>query len=137
MHPILRNIIAVVVGLIAGGLVNGGLIAISGSIVPPPEGVDVTTAEGLKAGIHLFEPKHFTMPFLAHALGTFVGALITGFIAVRNKMKLALIIGLVFLIGGIMMVFQVPSPTWFIIVDLVGAYIPFAFIAGKIVIKGK
>jgi hypothetical protein len=137
MHPILRNIIAVVVGLFAGGLFNGGLIAISGSIVPPPEGVDVTTAEGLKAGIHLFEPKHFIMPFLAHALGTFVGALITGFIAVRNKMKLALIIGLVFLIGGIMMVFQVPSPTWFIIVDLVGAYIPFAFIAGKIVIKGK
>jgi hypothetical protein len=37
-----------------------------------------------------------------------------------------------FLIGGIVNVFLLPSPTWFSIVDLVGAYIPMAFIGGKI-----
>ena len=46
----------------------------SSSIISPPKGVDVTTMEGLKAYLHLFEPKHFIFPFLAHALGTFAGA---------------------------------------------------------------
>jgi hypothetical protein len=34
--------------------------------------VDVNSAEGLSKGIHLFEPRHFVMPFLAHALAPVV-----------------------------------------------------------------
>jgi hypothetical protein len=37
--------------------------------------------------------------------------------------------------GGIANVFMLPSPAWFTIVDLVGAYIPVAYFAGKIVAK--
>src|SRR5690606_40560173 len=58
-------------------IVNMSIIMISGSIIPPPEGADTTTTEGLKAAMHLFEPKHFLLPFLAHALGTLVGAFVT------------------------------------------------------------
>ena len=68
MIIILRNVLAVIVGILVGSVVNMALINLSSSIIPPPLGVDVTTEEGLKAGIHLFEPKHFIMPFLAHAL---------------------------------------------------------------------
>ena len=50
-----------------------GLIMLSGKVIPPPAGSDVATMEGLKASLHLFEPKHFVFPFLAHALGTLVG----------------------------------------------------------------
>ncbi len=135
MNPILRNIIAVIAGVILGGAVNMGIIMISGSIIPPPEGADVTTTEGLKAAMHLFQPKHFIMPFLAHALGTFAGAFLAGTIAVNHKMKFALGIGVFFLIGGIASVFMLPSPTWFTFLDLVGAYIPMAFIAGRLVVK--
>ena len=73
MNPILRNILACLAGIVLGNLVNGGLIHISSSIIPPPNGADTTTVEGLKATMHLFEPKHFLMPFLAHALGTLTG----------------------------------------------------------------
>lgn len=132
MRPIIRNILAVIVGLVAGSAVNMGIIMISGSIIPPPEGVDNTTVEGLKAGIHLFQPKHFLFPFLAHAIGTFVGALLTAIIAANRKMLFALIIGLFFLVGGIANVLMLPSPIWFTIVDLVGAYIPMAYLAGKL-----
>ena len=135
MNPIVRNILAVIAGIVIGGVVNMGIIEISGSIIPPPEGVDVTTTEGLKAGMHLFQPKHYIMPFLAHALGTLIGALAAGFLAVNNKMKFALGIGAFFLIGGIMASVMLPSPTWFIIVDIVGAYIPMGYIAGILVRK--
>ncbi|MEX1191357.1 MAG: hypothetical protein WEA99_05235 [Brumimicrobium sp.] len=137
MKHILINILAVVLGLVGGSLVNMGIIMISGSLIPPPEGADVTTMEGLKTTMHLFEPKHFLMPFLAHALGTFFGAMIVAKIAVSHKLKFALLIGLLFFAGGVTNVFMLPSPTWFSVLDLVVAYIPLAYFGGKLVIKNK
>lgn len=133
MNPIVKNILAVIIGIVAGSAVNMGIIMISGSIIPPPEGVDNTTMEGLKAGLHLFQPKHFLFPFLAHALGTFVGALLAVIIAANRKLLFAMVIGVFFLAGGIANILMLPSPTWFTIVDLVGAYLPMAFFAAKLV----
>ncbi|MCG6167517.1 hypothetical protein [Leptospira sanjuanensis] len=135
MNPILKNILAFVAGAIVGSVVNMGIITVSGSIIPPPTGADVTTTEGLKASIHLFEPKHFLMPFLAHALGTFAGAAVAGIAAANRKLLFALSIGILFLAGGIASVFMIPSPIWFIVLDIAGAYLPFAFLAGKLVAK--
>ncbi len=137
MYPILKNILAVVLGLIVGSIVNMGIIMISGSIIPPPAGADVTTMEGLKSSMHLFEPRHFIMPFAAHALGTFVGAIIAALIAASHRMTFALVIGCVFLVGGIANVFLLPSPLWFTIVDLVFAYIPMSYLGGRLVTKGR
>jgi hypothetical protein len=135
MNPIIRNILAVIAGGIVGSVVNMGIIMISGSIIPPPEGADITTMEGLQASMHLFEPKHFLMPFLAHALGTFAGALLAALIAANHKMLFALAIGVLFLAGGIGNVIMLPSPVWFTIVDLAGAYFPMAWFAGKLIAK--
>ena len=137
MNPIIRNILAVVAGIIIGGAVNMGIILISSSIIPPPEGADITTMEGLKASMHLMQPKHFIMPFLAHALGTLVGAYIAATIAVNHKLKFALAIGGWFLLGGIVNIFMLPSPIWFTVVDLAGAYIPMAYLGGKLATKKK
>jgi hypothetical protein len=135
MNPIVRNILAVVAGVIIGSIVNMGIIMISGSIIPPPDGADVTTTEGLKAAMHLFQPRHFLMPWLAHALGTFAGALLASLIAANRKMIFAMVVAAFFLIGGIASVLMLPSPLWFTIVDLVGAYIPMAYMAGKLGVK--
>ena len=137
MNPILRNILAVIAGVLIGGALNMGIILISGKIIPPPAGADVTTMEGLKASLHLFEPRHFIMPFLAHALGTLIGALVAALIATNHKMKFALGIGVWFMIGGIMNIVMLPSPLWFTIVDLAGAYIPMAYIAGRLTERRK
>ncbi len=130
-NNIFVNILAVLTGLVIGSVVNGALISISGFIIPPPNGIDVTTEEGLKAALPLFEPKHFVFPFLAHALGTLSGAFITTKIAKTYKLAMALIIGFFFLIGGIAMVFMVPSPIWFDALDLAFAYIPMAYMGYK------
>jgi hypothetical protein len=134
---IIKNTLAVLVGLTIGGLVNGAIISISSSIIAPPDGVNVNTIEGLKAGIHLFEPKHFLVPFIAHAMGTFVGAILTTIISVTHKLKFALAIGFIFLIAGIVNVMMLPAPVWFNISDLLLAYIPTAFLAYKLANKNK
>lgn len=131
MNPILKTILGTIVGLIAGNLVNMGLVALGGDLIPPPTGADVNTMEGLKASMHLFEPKHFVFPFLAHSLGTFVGAYLAARIA-AHKIIAAMVIGVFFLIGGIIMIVSLPSPIWFTIVDLFGAYLPVAYFAGRI-----
>ena len=118
-------------------IVNGGLISISDSIIPNPEGFDNTNMDNMKATFHLLAPKHLIMPFLAHAIGTFVGAFIAGLIAATHKKKIALSIGVVFLIGGISMVVILPSPIWFSALDILLAYIPMAWLAAKMISKKK
>lgn len=131
MHPILRNILAVVLGLVVGSAVNMGIIMISGSIIPPPNGADITTMEGLESTMHLFGPEHYIFPFLAHALGTLVGAFVAAKIAATNKIKFALAIGAFFFLGGAINAYMLPAPTWFLILDLAGAYFPMAYLGKK------
>jgi len=131
MNPVLRNVLAVVAGIAVGIVVNMGLITISPNIIPPPEGIDPTDMESLKNGMHLFQAKHFIFPFLAHAIGTLAGAYFAARLAASHHLKLALGVGAFFLLGGITMVMSVPSPTWFAVLDLVGAYIPMGWLGGK------
>lgn len=132
MSSTVKNILAVIGGLILGSIVNMGIIMISSSVIPPPNGADVTTMEGLKESLHLFEPKHFLFPFLAHALGTLAGAVTAVKIATTNKKTMALIVGGFFLLGGIINVFTLPGPLWFNVVDVLFAYLPMVLIGYKL-----
>ena len=129
MNPTVRTIIAVVIGFIVGSAVNLGIVMLGPSIIPPPAGVDVTDAASIAEGMGLFEPKHFIAPFLAHALGTFVGAFVAVKIAATNKPMAGGIIGGLFLAGGIYASTVIPAPTWFMVLDIVGAYLPMAWLA--------
>ena len=125
---ILKNTLALLAGLLAGGVVNMGLIMLGSIIVPLPAGIDATDMESLKAGMHLFGPQNFIFPWLAHALGTLVGAAATVSLSVSHKLQSALIVGAFFLAGGITNVFMLPSPVWFVVVDVALAYIPMAWL---------
>lgn len=114
-----------------------GLVLIGHQMVPPPAGVDATTMEGLARSIHLFEPKHFLFPFLAHAGGTFIGALVAAALAGSHKLKLALLVGLFFLAGGLVNALVLPGPPWFTAVDLLLAYLPPAWFAGGLAEKKR
>ena len=129
MHPFLKSGLAVLAGIFVGGIANFGIIILSSSIIPPPDGVDVSNIESIKANIHLYKPIHFLFPFLAHSLGTFSGAVLA--IKISKQTKIAYMVALVFLYGGISMVTQVPSPMWFTVLDLGIAYIPMAWLATK------
>ena len=125
---VLQNILAVVVGLIVGGAVNMALVLGSPLVIPPPAGVDMSDPQSLSESIHLFEPKHFVFPFLAHALGTLVGAVVAYLVAASRKPVFAYVIGACFLAGGITAARMIPAPTWFVVLDLVAAYVPMAFL---------
>jgi hypothetical protein len=128
MPSAFRNAVAVVVGVVVGGIVNMGLVTLGPMIVPPPPGADMTTAEGLAAAMPLLTPAHFVFPFLAHALGTLVGALVAFRLAASRAQALAYAVGAFFFLGGIAAASMIPAPTWFIALDLVVAYLPMAWL---------
>tara|TARA_R110000787_G_scaffold86285_3_gene183997 strand:+ start:15694 stop:16113 length:420 start_codon:yes stop_codon:yes gene_type:complete len=134
MNPIFKNILAVIAGWLGGSVINMGLIQL-GHKVFPIEGIDLNNMDELAAVMPTLDANYFIFPFLAHALGTLVGALIAGRIAVTNKMKYSIAIGGLFLLGGIMVNFMLPGPTWFAAVDILIAYIPMAWIGGKLAEK--
>jgi hypothetical protein len=129
---LLRNVLALLAGIAIGGGVNMALITLSPSLIPPPAGVDVDSAESLSKAMHLFEPRHFMMPFLAHAVGTLAGALAAYLIAASYKAQMAYAIGAVFLCGGVAASFMIPAPAWFIALDLLAAYLPMAWLGIRI-----
>lgn len=133
MRRALRFILAVIAGLLAGGLVNMGLILVGGSVVALPAGADAATAEGLKASLHLFEPRHFIFPFLAHSIGTLVGAAVATVLTPGRTSGPAYTVGGLFLLGGIANVVMLPTPLWFGALDLVLAYLPAAWLGHRLV----
>ena len=125
---IIRNILAIIVGIVIGGAVNMSLVMLGPLVIPPPAGVDVTNTQSLIASIHLFEVRHFVFPFLAHALGTLVGVLTAFLVAGSHQSIFAYIVGAFSLAGGIAASVMIPAPIWFIVLDLVVAYLPMAWI---------
>lgn len=128
MPNIVRNLIALLVGVTVGGGVNMGIVVLGSTLIPPPAGVDVSNAASISAAMHLYEPRHFVVPFLAHALGTLAGALVGCLLARTHKAAVAMAIGAVFLAGGIAASMMIAAPGWFVVLDLLVAYIPMAWL---------
>lgn len=129
---ILRNLVAVVLGLLLGSAVNMALVYLGNEVVSPPPGADLTTAEGLREALPMLKPVHFLFPFMAHALGTLSGAWLAARISKVRRAGMAMLIGLFFFAGGVAAAFMIPAPTWFIATDLALAYFPMAWIGARL-----
>ncbi len=128
----LRNLLAVIAGIVVGSILNMAIVTIGPILIPPPEGVDMSDVEKFADNLKLLQPVHFIAPWLAHALGTLLGAFLAARLAATHKMVLALGIAFFFMLGGISMVAMVGGPVWFAVADLVGAYLPMGYLGGRI-----
>ncbi len=125
------NIVALILGVLIGGLVNMLIVSNGSALIPFPEGYDMTSMESMAKTMNLLSPKNYVIPWLAHAVGTLVGALITFNIAKTFKFYLGLTVCIFYLAGGIYMVVSLPSPLWFDILDLGLAYLPMAWLVKR------
>ena len=139
MNPILRNILAVIAGLVAGMAANMGFLMLLNNLIPVPEGVDFrdmdTIVEAMETG--KYELNHFITPFVAHSAQALLGAFIAVKLGASKHLILALIVGGLSLVGGIMAAKMIPAPLWYNIIDLVFAYIPMSLIGYSLAGKGR
>jgi len=130
MSPTLRNILATVVGLLLGSLLNMQIITYSNAIVALPLGVDpLKLTPEVLASLPL---KNFVPIFLAHALGTLLAAFIACKLSISRRYRITIIVGAFFLLGGILASIMIQPPLWYIVFDLLLAYFPFAFFGKKL-----
>ncbi|HNU07100.1 MAG TPA: hypothetical protein PKO33_04985 [Pyrinomonadaceae bacterium] len=132
MKSIIRNILAFIAGLIALVVVKMIVTKIGNLVIPPPAGIDLSTVEGWNAAMPLFEVKHWVTPFLEHSIGSFFGGSVVALLAATQKTTLAIAIGVLHLLGGIIAAALLPVPVWFSALDLIVAYVPMALLGGMI-----
>ncbi len=132
MKSVGKNILAVIAGVVVGSFVNIVLVNVGPSVVPLPEGADVSTMESLRDSMKLFTPVNFIFPFVGHALGTLVGAFVAAKFTASHHVKFAIGIGVFFLVGGVAAISMLGGPMWFNIADLLLAYIPMAFLGATL-----
>jgi len=126
-------------GAFVGSLANTGLILAGSAVLPAPDGVDVNDVTSIDANIARYSTAQLLVPFVAHAVGTLVGAWLAARVARRGGMAglASGLVGALFLAGGIYAVSLIPSaPLWFDALDLLGAYIPMAWL-GHHLAKGR
>lgn len=112
-------------------------LVIMGHKVFPIEGVDPSDMDAVSAVMPTLGAEYFIFPFLAHAIGTLIGAYVAARFASSHHMQLALAVGAFFFLGGIAASMMIAAPTWFVVMDLLLAYIPMAWIGGKLATQAQ
>ena len=128
-----RNIVAVIVGLIAGSAFNMAIIMVSWMLYPPPAGVDLMKdPEAMKAYVATLSLPAILIVLVAHAGGALVGGLVASAIARRSPTVLGAIVGGFFLLGGIVNAISIPAPLWFVVLDLI-LYVPCGILGARLI----
>jgi len=133
----IRITLSVIVGFFLGSLVNMLIVGAGPSIIPLPPGSDTTNLENLRESIGNYQARHFIFPLLAHALGTLAGSAVAARFAGPGLLAAAVIVGVLFLAGGIAMDYLVKGPTWYRITDLTLCYLPMTLIACGLEYNGR
>lgn len=131
-----RNIGAVIAGLIAGMAVNMAIIMLNSYVLyPMPEGTEFSDTEAMAAYIETLPVPALLVAMLAHLGQAFVGGWVAARLALTKPMALAMTIGVLSLAGGIYNLAQLPTPAWFMIE--LPLYLVAAWMAGSMACKRR
>lgn len=125
-----RNVIAALVGIAAGMALNMALIQLNFNLLfPMPEGMDMNNPEQFNAYIAGLPQTAFLVVLAAHLGQSFVGAWIAARLGGTHPMALAMVVGTVSLIGGVMAMSMIDGPDW-LVIEL-PLYLVVAWLAGR------
>ena len=125
-----KKILAVVVGLLIGGLGISLVQALSGQMYPWPEGLDYNNKEAFAAFVNTLPTGAFLMVILSYVVGSFFGGMAATAVG-KEKYSSGLIVGFGLTIAGVMNAIAIPQPLWVSIVSII-VFIPFALLGAKI-----
>ncbi|MEM7307641.1 MAG: hypothetical protein AAF682_13265 [Planctomycetota bacterium] len=109
----LRNVGAVIVGLIAGNIWNIALILLNSKVFfPMPEGMDMQDPEQMKAYVATLPPQAFLTVLAAHVGQAGVGGWIAAKLGGSRPMLLSGIIGALTLAGAVYNQIALEAPAW-------------------------
>lgn len=108
----LRNVGAVFAGLFIGAIVNMAILMVSWTIYPMPPGMDMNDPDQMNAYLATLPTTAFLFAMAAHLAQAFVGGWIAARISEDAPMRVAMIVGILSLLGGVANMFNLDAPSW-------------------------
>ena len=126
-----RNIIALIVGIVTAGVTIMAIQHVGNSMFPFPEDLDITDTAAFSAHIKSLPPLALFIVICSYAFAALDGTIIASVIGRANPKIFAAIIGGLILAATIFNVTQFWHPTWFVIAAVI-AIIVSAFVGAII-----
>ncbi|MAE27404.1 MAG: hypothetical protein CMJ87_00285 [Planctomycetes bacterium] len=109
----IKNIVAVLVGLAVGMGVNMALISLNAYVLfPMPGGTDMYNQEQMAAYVASLPAVAFLVVMVAHLGQSFVGGRVAARLGATRPMLLAMIVGWLTLAAGVANLISLPGPLW-------------------------
>ena len=130
----MKNVLGVIVGMVVGMIANMALIILNTVFYPLPEGMSMWKMEPEQLNEHIASLPQMAMilPLLAHLSQAFFGAWVAAKIGKSRPVLLAMIIGVLTLVGGIYNFSLLPDAPKWMMIEL-PLYLILAWKAGKMV----
>lgn len=109
---VLRNVGAMIAGLVVGMIVNLALVQLNTVLFPLPDGVDLADRARMRDAIQDLPAAAWILVFVAHLGQSFVGAWVAARLGSSHWMILAMIVGIVSLGSGIANAMLLAAPAW-------------------------
>lgn len=136
LKTILIGVVAVFAGMVVGMAWNMGFVQLNTSVLfPMPEGVTFEDADAFAKYLEGLPAAAFLVTMVAHLGQSFFGALVASFIARKGTRVVAMIIGVLSLIGGVMAMSMFGGPAWMWIE--MPLYLVLSWWAAQIVLKRR
>ncbi len=129
----LRNILAGIAGVIAGGLAVFALETLGHIIFPLPEGIEIDPMD--MESVRAAASQIPAINKLAVVIAWFGGAVVAGWVASlvsqSGKLLVPLICGGILMLGGLANLISIPSPIWMWVLGL-AAFLPGAWLGTRL-----
>ncbi len=127
----LRRATAVVIGLMVGVFLIALIQASSVVLYPPPPGADLSDKDVLRDYIQSRPMGALILVLVAYAAGSFAGAATAAAVGRDEPRRVAITVGSLLLIAGILNLLQQPHPIWFAVASML-VYLPSAWLGGRL-----
>lgn len=113
MNPIVRSILAVIVGMLVAFVLIACVEMVGIRVYPLPTGVDPTNLNAMKAAMATRPPAALLFVLLAYTVGSVAGGWVAARFAPSAGMMHAMIVAALLFGAGLMNLMTIPHPTWF------------------------
>lgn len=127
----LRNILAIIAGILVSGTVIVFVESMSPRIFEIPL---ITNTDELMVFIDAAPASFHLFILLAYALGCFAGGLVTSIIAKDKKSNRAMTVGGIAMGFGVFNLVSLHHPMWVILMSMI-AFLPFSYLGARLGIK--
>jgi hypothetical protein len=118
----LRGVLGVIAGLVAGVLATGGAEAVGHLLYPLPEGVDVYDPQTQRTLMEIMPAEAKVAVVIAWAFGIFVGSAVAVQVAQRRSWP-AWVVAVLLFAAGLYTMIVIPHPDWMLWAATIGTLV--------------